>query len=624
MAVVKKLVILLILLSVNVVAFSQVNGDEDKEMFNQSKKRDQTAIDEAVKTWYTASMKTHEQRIQWWRDAKFGMFIHWGIYSLPAGEWKGKKVGGYAEHLMRKEKITRKDYLDVAHQFNPVLFDADKWILDAKKAGMNYFIITAKHHDGFAMYDSKVSDFNIMVQTPFKRDPMAELAAAAKRHGMKFGFYYSHAFDWEHPDAPGNDWEYKNPGGDLGLHGGVNWYAEHPELLPKAVKYVDEKAIPQIKELLTKYHPDILWFDTPQKLPLSENIRILKAIRETDPNVVVNGRLVRNANANFGDYKNTADRPAEFYPVEGDWEAIPTTNESYGYSKYDDSHKSPGFFIQLLAKAASRNGNLLLNIGPKGDGSFDTKDSKILSGIEKWVSKNSESIYKAHKTSLPLQSWGVTTQSDNKLYLHVFNWPKDGKLYVGGLKSKLDNAYLLTDSKKTKLSIQSIGDGDFYINVPKNAPDTANTVLVLPLKGQLKTDNLRYISTNTGLTRLLAFDAELSKGFGFGDGKTDRFYVEGWGKKEQEVKWNFRTTSPQKFKIVIKYLAGKDAGGSYTFKIDQQEIKQDVQIGDAKVVTQNIGDIQLAKGTHHITITPTTISKTELMKLLEVQLIPIN
>ncbi|MFD0941109.1 alpha-L-fucosidase [Pedobacter boryungensis] len=620
----KKSLILLTLLSLHFMAFSQVAGDEDKEMFNQSKNRDQKAIDDAVNTWWTASMKTHEQRIQWWRDAKFGMFVHWGIYSLPAGEWKGKKVGGYAEHLMRKEKITRKEYLDVAHQFNPVLFDADKWILDAKKAGMNYFIITAKHHDGFAMFDSKVSDFNIMAQTPFKRDPMAELAAAAKRHGMKFGFYYSHAFDWEHPDAPGNDWEYKNPGGDLGLYGGVNWYTEHPELLQKAVKYVDEKAIPQIKELLTKYHPDILWFDTPQKLPLSENIRILKAIREADPNVVVNGRLVRNANANFGDYKNTADRPAEFYPVDGDWEAIPTTNESYGYSKYDDSHKSSGFFIQLLAKAASRDGNLLLNIGPKGDGSFDTKDSKILSGIEKWVAKNSESIYKTHKTSLPLQSWGVTTQNEKKLYLHVFNWPKDGKLYVGGLKSKLTNAYFLTDSKKSKLSIQPIGDNDFYINVPKNAPDTANTVIVLPLNGKLKTDNLRYVSANAGLTRLLAFDADLSKGFKFGDGKTDRFYVEGWEKKEQEVKWDFRTTFPQKFKIIIKYLAGKDSGGSYTFKIDQQEIKQNVVIGDAKVVLQNISEIQLAKGIHHITITPTTISKTELMKLLEVQLIPIN
>ena len=619
----KQLLIILFFMLITPVVWAQT-GDEDANMFNQSKLRDQKAIDEAVNTWYTASMKTHEKRIQWWRDAKFGMFIHWGVYSLPAGEWKGKKVSGYAEHLMRKEKITRNDYLDVAHQFNPILFDADKWILDAKKAGMNYFIITAKHHDGFAMYDSKISDFNIIDQTPFKRDPMAELAAAAKRHGMKFGFYYSHAFDWEHPDAPGNDWEYKNPGGDLGLFGGVNWYAEHPELLPKAMKYVDEKAIPQIKELLTKYHPDILWFDTPQKLALSENIRILKAIRETDPNVVVNGRLVRNTNANFGDYKNTADRPAEFYPVTGDWEAIPTTNESYGYSKYDDSHKSSNFFIQLLAKAASRDGNLLLNIGPKGDGTFDTKDLQILAGIEKWVAQNSESIYKAHQTPMPLQSWGVTTQNGKKLYLHVFDWPKDGKLYVGGLTSKINKAYFLTDPKKAKLITQPINNGDFYINLPQQAPNLANTVIVLTLKGDIKTDSLRYVATNSSLTRLLAFDAKLSNGFRFGDGKTDRYYVEGWNKKDQSVEWNFRTTAPQKFKISVKYLAGNDSGGSYNFKLDNQEYKQNVKTSNNQVITQEIGEIQLEKGTHKLNINPNTILKSELMKLLKVQLIPIN
>ena len=624
MDVMKKLLMVLALVLVRFFAFAQTAGDEDKEMFNQSKSRDQKAIDEAVNTWYTKSMKTHEQRIQWWRDAKFGMFIHWGIYSLPAGEWRGKKVSGYAEHLMRKEKISKKDYLAVAHQFNPVLFDADKWILAAKKAGMNYFIITAKHHDGFAMYDSKVSDFNIMAQTPFKRDPMAALAAAAKKHGMKFGFYYSHAFDWENPDAPGNDWEYKNPGGDLGLYGGVNWYVAHPELLPKAVKYVDEKAIPQIKELLTKYHPDILWFDTPQKLPLSENIRILKAIRETDPNVVINGRLVRSASANFGDYKNTADRPAEFYPVEGDWEAIPTTNESYGYSKYDQSHKSSGFFIQLLAKAASRNGNLLLNIGPKGDGTFDAKDAQILAGIEKWVGKNATGIYKTNKTTMPLQSWGVTTQSGNKLYLHVFDWPKDGKLFVGGLKSPINKAYLLTDPKKSSLHAQALEDGDFYLNVPKNAPDMVNTVIVLVLNGQLKTDSLRYVASNIPLTRLLSFDAELSPGFNFGDGKTDRYYVDGWRKKDQYVKWNFRTSAAQKFKLTIKYLAGKESGGNYSFKVDQQEFKQEVNLSDDQVITQEIGEVQLSKGVHQITISANTILKNELMKLLEVQLIPLK
>ena len=318
-------------------------------------------------------MKNHDQRIQWWRDAKFGMFIHWGVYSLPGGDWKGKKLSGYAEHLMRKEKISRAEYLALAHQFNPRKFNAEEWVTHAQRAGMKYFVITAKHHDGFALYNSAVSDFDIIDQTPFKRDPIAELAAACKKLGMKFGFYYSHAFDWEHSDAPGNDWEYSNPGGDK-LLGGAAWYDTHPEWLPKAVNYVDTKAIPQIKELLVKYDPDILWFDTPHKLPLSENIRILKAIRETDPDVVINGRLVRTEMASLGDYRNTADRPAEFFPVEGDWEAIPTTNESYGYHQYDSSHKPVSHFIRLLANAVSRGGNLLMNIGPRGDGSFDSKD----------------------------------------------------------------------------------------------------------------------------------------------------------------------------------------------------------------------------------------------------------
>ena len=392
--------------------FAQTAGDEDKEMFNQARECDQKSIDEAIDGWWTASMKTHEQRIQWWREAKFGMFIHWGIYSLPGGEWKGKKVGGYAEHLMRKEKISRKEYLELAHQFNPEKFNAEEWILQAKNAGMKYFIITAKHHDGFAIYDSKVSDFDIIDQTPFKKDPIDELATAAKKHGIKFGFYYSHAFDWEHPDAPGNDWEYNNPGGDK-LIGTARWYDTHPEWLPKAVKYVDEKAIPQIKELLTKYHPDILWFDTPHKLPLSENIRILKTIRETDPDVVVNGRLARNSANSFGDYRNTADRPAEFYPVTGDWEAIPTTNESYGYSKYDSSHKPVSHFIQLIASAAARGGNLLMNIGPKGHGAFDQKDIAILNGIGNWMTKNGESIYGTTAGPLPYHSWGVSTQKKN-------------------------------------------------------------------------------------------------------------------------------------------------------------------------------------------------------------------
>ncbi len=604
---------------------AQTAGDEDKEMFNHAKARDQKAIDEALNGWWTASMKTHEQRIEWWREAKFGMFIHWGIYSLPGGEWKGKKVGGYAEHLMRKEKISRKEYLELSHQFNPEKFNAEEWILYAKKAGMKYFIITAKHHDGFAIYDSKVSDFDITDQTPFKKDPLAELAAAAKKHGIKFGFYYSHAFDWEHPDAPGNDWEYNNPGGDK-LLGGANWYDTHPEWLPKAVKYVDEKAIPQIKELLTKYHPDILWFDTPHKLPLSENIRILKAIRETDPDVVVNGRLVRNAAANFGDYKNTADRPAEFYPVAGDWEAIPTTNESYGYSKYDSSHKPVSHFIQLLASAASRGGNLLMNIGPKGDGAFDTKDLSILKGIGDWLQKNGESIYDTKASPLPLQNWGVSTVKNNKLYLHVFNYPPDGKLYIGGLKSQVEKAYLLVDVKK-QLTATRLNEKDILVDLPEKAIDKANTVIVLALKTRPETDTVRFIAPDVPITRLLAYDAtQHGKGFGFGDGKTNRYYVEGWKKPEQSLSWNFRFVKPGRYTIMIKYLAGESSGGNCKLVIDKA-LDYNIAIEDNKnnqVITKTVGIVTASEGEHQIEIKPVNISKAELMKLLEVQLIPLD
>ncbi len=225
--------------------------------------------------------------------------------------------------MMRSQKIPRTEYAEkVASVFNPVKFDAEEWVRLIKAAGMKYVIITAKHHDGLAMYPSSVSRYNMRDATPFKRDPMHELAIAARKHGLHFGFYYSHAFDWEHPDAPGNDWDYNNPAGDKGLHGGLLWYDKHPELLEKARKYVDEKAIPQIVELVKNYQPDILWFDTPSKIPLSENLRIMKAVREVGPNVVINGRLARGLGHSFVDYKNTGDRAAEMVPTEGDWERV--------------------------------------------------------------------------------------------------------------------------------------------------------------------------------------------------------------------------------------------------------------------------------------------------------------
>lgn len=604
-------------------------GDEEKEMLNRAKARDQKAIDDAVNGWWTESMKNREERIAWWQEAKFGMFVHWGVYSLPGGEWKGNKVWGYAEHLMRKEKISRAEYLSLAHQFNPVSFNADEWIRLAKNAGMRYFIITSKHHDGFAMYDSKVSEFDIIEQTPFKRDPMVELAAACKKYGVKFGFYYSHAFDWEHPDAPGNDWEYQNPGGDKNISGGPNgeknWFDFHPEDLPKAVRYVDEKAIPQIRELLLKYHPDILWFDTPSKLPLSENIRILKAIREVDNKVVVNGRLARSVAISFGDYKNTADRPAEFYPVDGDWEAIPTTNESYGYHQYDLSHKSPEHFIQLMANAASRGGNLLMNIGPMGDGRIDPKDAAILNAIGQWMNVNGEGIYGTSTTPLPLQSWGTSTRKKDKLYLHVFQWPANSQLVVGGLKNNPTRAYLLADPSKKELKSKRLNNLDLVLSLPEKTPDAVNSIIVIETEGKIETDPVRLLTGEKLVQRLLAFDAsQQGEGFHYGDGKADRFYVEGWNKKDQTLSWNFRVNEPMSFQAKLKYIAVAEGGGQIQMKLNGSIIFDHIVISDKQSgpSVKELGLLSLKPGAYTLTISPAAIEGIELMKLLEIELIP--
>ncbi|HTN19175.1 MAG TPA: alpha-L-fucosidase [Pelobium sp.] len=621
----KKLILSVCLSIIASVSFAQDAGDEDASMKNAATMRDNKMIEEANNGWWKNSMLNHDHRIEWWREARFGMFIHWGVYSEAGGEWKGKKVDGYAEHLMRKEKITKADYLKLASQFNPTKFDADKWVKTAKNAGMRYMVITAKHHDGFAMYPSDYSDFDITDKIPFKRDPMAELKAACEKYGMKFGFYYSHAFDWEDPNAPGNDWEYNNPGGDKNLFGGRNWFDVHPELLPKAQKYVNEKAIPQIQELVKKYHPDILWFDTPHKLPLSENIRILKAIREVDQDVVVNGRLVRSTAGNMGDYQNTADRPAEFFPVTGDWEAIPTTNESYGYSKYDDSHKPASHFIKLIANAASRGGNILMNIGPKGDGTFDARDQRILDSMAIWTKKYGESIYKTTASPLPLQSWGVITQKDNLLYLHVFNWPKSGKLLVGGITSKVAKVYDMADKMTIKTS--HTAQGNLILDLPANAPDAVDAVLVMKVKQPIKSNDTRYLNVDATTNRLLAFDAKLNgEGFSYGDGKTNKYYITGWENKNQFLSWDFATPKTANFKIVIKYIFEKQNSGEFNIAVDNHIFKGKTDSSTDKegLVTKEMGFADLPAGKHQLKISALEVSGAELMKILEIDLIPAN
>lgn len=592
-------------------------------------KRDQKAVAEALQTWWPASMKNHDQRIAWWREAKFGCFMHWGVYSTFGGEWNGKPFRGYAEHMMRSQKIPLAEYKEkVVAVFNPIKFNADEWVKLIKSAGMKYLVITAKHHDGFAMYPSAVTRYNIRDATPFKRDPMLELRDACRRNGIRFGFYYSHAFDWEHPDAPGNDWDYDNPGGDRHLHGGVQWYDQHPDLLEKARRYVDQKAIPQIVELLKNYQPDIIWFDTPSKLPLSENVRILKALRAVDTNVVVNGRLARGQGQSFGDYLNTGDRAAELVPTEGDWETIPTTNESYGYHQFDLSHKPASHFIQLIAKAAARGGNVLMNIGPMGDGLIDPKDQTILRGIGEWMKTNGPSIYGTERTPVPVQAWGESTRKGSTLYLHVFDWPNDGRLVLGGLKSEVSKAYLLADPRHQSLKTERVNANDLLINLPAGVSHSADTVVAVEVRGNIEVNPVRLLASHYQPNVLRVFDGELhGKKLHFGDGKAARAYVFDWSDVKEFVSWKVRVNETTDYEVSMKYTTGSQANrGTYAVTIGEHVLKAAVEPtpNENESATIKLGTVKLAPGEYEVTVKPIEIQGEELMRLFNLTLAPLK
>lgn len=546
----------------SLVAQSQNKGDEQglSVLERLQLSEDKDAGKRAYDGWWTESQKNLDERMNWYNDAKFGCFIHWGVYSVPAGVWEGRKIGGYTEHLMRKAQIPLVNYIkELVLPFNPVELDAEEWMRTIRDAGMKYVVITAKHHDGFAVYFSDVYPYDMSL-TKYNNDPMIELRKAARKYGIKFGFYYSHAFDWEHPCAPGNDWDYPDhPGGDR-LVGGSDWWLMLPNFLSITDKYVRDKSIPQIQELIRKYDPDLMWFDTPHKLPLYQNIRILEAIREIDKDnkIVVNGRLARFADKNLGDYVNTGDRAAYFYPVEGYWESIPTTNESYGYSIVDTVRKPVSHFVRLLSSAAAKGGNILLNVGPMGSGKWDEKDTEICLGIGKWLKINGNAIYGAQKTDLPIQSWGVTTQKGDTIYAHIFTWPQNGKLTVGGLTSEIDRIWMISDQQKKQMVFSRMNEKDVQVQLPKNMPDTMNTVLAIVIKQKNPAFPVRLIDDKVSNT-LYVFDSErMGNGLRFGDGKPNRNYVSNWSSNNQWMEWRFRVNKSATYNVYLDYNTQSD------------------------------------------------------------------
>jgi alpha-L-fucosidase len=441
----------------------------------------------AIQDTETAAQR--DARMNWWREARFGMFIHWGLYSIPAGTWNGKQVSGIGEWIMNRGSIPVADYKALAPQFNPTAFSAHDIVALAKSAGMKYIVITAKHHDGFAMFDSKADPFNIVAATPFHRDPLRELAEECRKQGVKLGFYYSQDQDWT---APGGA-AFKTGNHDLPTH---HW---DPAQDGDFATYLHTKAIPQLKELLSNYgeFPVVIWFDTPTTDMTPALAGEIVALLNQHPNLIWNNRL-------GGGYKGDTETPEQFIPAQGypgrDWEACMTMNDTWGYKSYDTNFKSTETLLRNLIDIASKGGNYLLNIGPDSMGRVPPAEIERLQQVGQWLAVNGEAIYGTHPTLfgdeagafsttekdkqgkpkfIPAWNWRSTTTADS-IYIEIFNWNK-GNFHIGKVSRTVTGAYLLADTARKPLKFIQTGDG-VDISLPNEALDPIATVLVLKTK----------------------------------------------------------------------------------------------------------------------------------------------
>jgi alpha-L-fucosidase len=411
-----------------------------------------------------------DARLAWWREARFGMFIHWGLYALPAGEWKGKPVSGIGEWIMFKERIPIAEYEELAAQFNPVQFDAEAWAQLAQDAGMKYLVITAKHHDGFALFASQADAFNIVEATPFKRDVIAELAAACARRDIKFGVYYSQAQDWHAPG--GAIWE--TPHQDAPRWEKTRWDARQEGDFDE---YLERKAIPQLRELLSNYGPiSIVWFDTPLNVMTVERAaKIEKLVHELQPHCLVSGRLGGQHQA---DYDSEGDNRIPRAVRPGDWETPATLNHTWGYKKDDHDWKTPEQLIFNLVDIVSKGGNYLLNVGPTGEGIIPQPSADSLRAVGRWLQTNSEAIYGCGATPFGAEfesnAWRATTKPGH-IYLHFFEWP-GAELRLNDLPFQVKSATLLAD----ETAVPFVQDGpNLTLNLPVVAPGKFASVLRL-------------------------------------------------------------------------------------------------------------------------------------------------
>lgn len=529
------------------------------------------------------SAEHRDARMKWWREARFGMFIHWGVYSVPAGTYNGKRIDGIGEWIMNRAKIPVSEYRAYAPLFNPAKYDPDAWVRLAKEAGMKYIIITSKHHDGFALFDSKVTRWDMVDATPYGKDLLKPLAAACRKHGLKLGFYYSQAQDWTHPGgaAAGGHW-------DPAQEGSMD-------------DYIRDIAIPQVKEILSNYGKiSVLWWDTPTSMTQERADQLIPLLK-LQPGIIHNNRL--------GFYRGDTETPEQFIPATGykdrDWETCMTMNDTWGFKSYDQDWKDSTDLIRKLVDIASKGGNFLLNVGPTSEGEIPQPSIDRLKQVGAWMKVNSKAIYATEPSPFKRLPWGrATTRAvgrNTTLFLHVFDWPESGQLLVPGLKNKAQSGRLLASG--AKLQVKNTAEG-VLVTVPTTAPDRVSSTVILDIKGTPEVEPILIAQERDGSVRLPAMEAILHGNqlqYESGHGKDNVGY---WTDSSEWVEWRFKLKTPGVFEVTAEIAA--QGSGRFTLAAGQQALTGTApNTGDyTRFQKVQLGTLDLPTGENSITVKP--------------------
>jgi len=551
-------------------------------------------------------------KMTWWKNAKFGMFIHWGLYAIPAGEWNEKEIPGIGEWIMKKAKIPAVEYRQLASMFNPVSFNAHDYVMTAKNAGMKYIAITSKHHDGFAMFKSEASNYNIVDATPYGKDVIKALANECQKEGIKFCFYYSQSRDWNEPNGLDNDWDFPK---DRNFQ-----------------KYLDEKVKPQLTELLTNYGPiGLIWFDTPLNISETQAQSLKDLVLRLQPECIVSGRLGGGVET---DYMSTGDNVIPSNVVPGAWEVPATLNNTWGFKTNDHEWKSPEMLTRFLFDITAKGGNYLLNVGPDANGLIPQQSLDILAKVGKWMKTNSECIYNTKSSPYKTEfKWGNITQKEGKLYLGFFNWPVND-FYLEGLKNKIKKVYLLSDKNQKSLKFKTSynKNSDHYrlkIDLPQSAPDNIVSVIVVEIEGVANVETIicqqadRNILLSGTSAQATNDNKPAEMKFTMNGGGAD------WKDTLTNLTWSFKVVKAGKYKVDL-VTTETGSHGKPTWQGDQvvmiscdgkELVSKIIDEGKEynpfchywKLVHSSAGELTFSKpGTYHIKLSPISFPENKI------------